>query len=83
MRVLLWDRSISSGYGIDTANEALLVALRTVRHPLRTSMRRLATRIRSVYREPPPASPMPSQPDSQATTPRPPLTTAAGHLPHP
>jgi 3',5'-nucleoside bisphosphate phosphatase len=64
------------GYGIDVGNDTLLAALRTVRQPLRTMMRRLAARLGRFNQEPPAAPPLLCLPDGEEAAPRRPLTTA-------
>ena len=64
------------GYGFDVGNETLLAVLRAVRQPLRTSARRLAGRLRSLFREPPVAPPTLCLPGGERAAPRRPLTTA-------
>ncbi len=64
------------GYGIDIQNEPLLAALRTIRQPWRTSMRRLAARMQRSSGRPQERPPLACLPDGTDPASVRPLTTA-------
>jgi len=69
-------------YGFDVCNPPLLHALQTVRHPLRSSVRRFVGRARSSNVSSAASTKVSSAPDGGFTPPRPPGTSEAIRLVH-